>query len=147
MAGGVSRPAMSDDREGQGVIGGNDTDATCASASPGTAMQGVAHADCGAFFSDVGEPLSSHPAIDDAIGAACALASQIGPNRTSSTIASTARRAVRSMLAKGRDGDFTPLPAAFSTRSQRLSAMVSTAGAATMHTGMATTSTPATPSA
>jgi hypothetical protein len=132
VAGGVSRPAMSDDREGQGVIDGNDTDATRATASPGTAMHGVAHAGCGAFFSGAGCPLSSHPAIADAIGAACALASQIGPRRTSSITASTA---VRRRLAREKRRNFTSATGSlFGGKSTAQCPMASATGAATIHT-------------
>lgn len=139
MAGGVSRPAISEDREGQGAIGVNESDATRPTASPGTAMQGVAHAGCGAFFSGAGAPLSSQPAIADAIGAAWALASQIGPNRTSSIIASTAKTAVRMMLLRGRDREFTPATGSlFERESTDQCVIESVAGAATIHSAIAT---------
>ncbi len=101
MAGDISHPFMTGAGDGQAAIGNENNGSAFARASPGTAMQGVAQAGCGAFLSGAEGFFSSHPAIAEAIGAAWALASQIGPNRTSSIIASTARTAVRKTLTKG----------------------------------------------
>ena len=138
MAGGVGLPAMSEGFEGQSLIDGSDTNATCAMASPGTAMQGVAHAGCGAFFCGAGDPLSSHPAIAEAIGDACALASQIGPSRTSNIIASTARPAMRKTLARGRHRDFTFATGSFSDPKSTAQCAVDNAGAAIIQIAIAT---------
>lgn len=139
MAGGVSLPVMSEGFEGQSLIDGSDTDATFAMASPGTAMHGVAHAGCGAFFCGAGDPLSSHPAIAEAIGDACALASQIGPSRTSNIIASTARPAMRKTLARGRHRNFTFATGSLSdNKSMAQCAIDSADGAAIIHSAIAT---------
>ena len=70
MAGGIGHPFMTEAGDGHGAIGNEDNGSTLARASPGTAMQGVAQAGCGAFLSGAEEPFSSHPAIAEAIGAA-----------------------------------------------------------------------------
>jgi hypothetical protein len=83
-------------------------------ASPGTAIQGVAHAACVTFFSEAGFPSPSQPLMDDAIGAACAAASQKGPKRVSSSTANTDRAIVRSKPEKGRKPFVTPAICIFS---------------------------------
>ncbi len=70
MAGGIGHPFMTEAGDGHGAIGNENAGSILARASPGTAMQGVAHAGCGAFLSGAEEPFSSHPAIAEAIGAA-----------------------------------------------------------------------------
>lgn len=138
MAGGVSLPVISEGIEGQSLIDGRETDATFAMASPGTAMHGVAHAGCGAFFCGASDPLSSHPAIAEAIGDACALASQIGPNRTSNIIASTVRPAMRKTLARGRHRDFTFATGSLSDHKSMAQCAIDNAGATTIQMAIAT---------
>lgn len=70
MAGGIGHPSMAEGDDGQGAIGNEGNGSTRAKASPGTAMQGVAQAACGAFLSGAEGFFSSHPAIADVIGAA-----------------------------------------------------------------------------
>ena len=70
MAGGISHPLMTVAGDGQAAIGSEDNGSTLARASPGTAMQGVAQAACGAFLPGAEGFFSSHLAITDAIGAA-----------------------------------------------------------------------------
>ncbi len=70
MAGGIGHPFMTEAGDGHGAIGNENAGSILARASPGTAMQGVAQAGCGAFFSGPEGPFSSHPDIAEAMGAA-----------------------------------------------------------------------------
>ena len=106
--GGTGQPSMLAECAGQGGTAVIGSGSTLARTSPGTAIQGVAHAACAPFFSDAGIPLPSQPLIDDAIEAACAVASQNGPKRVSSSTANTAKATMRSRLAIGRKPFVTP---------------------------------------
>lgn len=102
VAGETGVPASPISGVDQGAIGGITTGSTRARASPGTAVHGVAHADSEGFFSAAFPASPSQPAIADAIGVACAAASQNGPNRPRSSTASIASAAIRIIPPIGR---------------------------------------------